>query len=159
MSKDRKDKEPLEDFIAGAIREAVERGEFDNLKGKGKRQYINSEEMVNPKMLASKLLKNADLPPPWVLQEDEIKLDIEQAEQYILRAHRSRLAALSQPRADPQIIEQNWQNALKFLQDKVEQVNKKILKFNITIPPQMPHLHKPRVRVEKILEKHSIKID
>lgn len=156
MSQNRKDKAPLEDFIADAIREAVERGEFENLKGKGKPLRINADEMINPTMLANKLLKNADFPPPWATLDEDIKRDAERAEQEILRAYRSRQAALLQPRADAALIERRWQDAIDSLRQRVDQVNSKILKFNITIPPQMPGLHKPRLRVEQILEKYNL---
>ena len=55
------------------IREAQERGEFDNLPGRGKPLDFSDEAGVPEEMrLAYKILKNAGVPPPELLLKKEI---------------------------------------------------------------------------------------
>lgn len=148
--------EPLQDFMADVVRELEQRGELANLPGKGKPQYINDNEMTDARAMANRVLKNGAFPPPWAVLKDEIERDIERVEQDIGRAHRYRYTALAQPRANVEAIERGWQAALQSLHARVAEVNRKILKFNLIIPSQLPHLHKPRVQVPATLEKLGI---
>ena len=65
------------------------------------------------------------------------RADIERAEQDILRAYRYRQDALHRPKSAAQeaTIERAWRGAQALLQTRVVEVNRKILKFNLTIPP------------------------
>ena len=67
----------LQDIIEKKIKEAQEKGEFDNLPGKGKPLTLDDDSSVPEDLrLAYKILKNADCLPP----EIELKKEIRQME-------------------------------------------------------------------------------
>jgi hypothetical protein len=62
-----------EKIVEQRIKEAMEKGEFDNLPGKGKPLPIEDDSHVPEDLrLAYKLLKNADCLPPELLEKKEI---------------------------------------------------------------------------------------
>jgi hypothetical protein len=67
----------LQDLIERKIKEAQEKGEFDNLPGKGKPLKLEDESGVPEDLrMAYKILKNSDCLPPEV----ELKKEIRQME-------------------------------------------------------------------------------
>jgi hypothetical protein len=67
----------FQDLIEKKIKEAQQRGEFDNLPGKGKPLELEDDSRVPEDLrLAYKILKNADCLPP----EIELKKEIRQME-------------------------------------------------------------------------------
>ena len=64
-------------IVEKKIKEAEERGEFDNLPGKGKPLILDDDSMIPEDLrLSHKILKNADCLPP----EIELKKEIRQME-------------------------------------------------------------------------------
>ena len=62
-----------EKIVEQRIKEAMEKGEFDNLPGKGKPLPLEDDSQVPEDLrLAYKLLKNADCLPPELLEKKEI---------------------------------------------------------------------------------------
>ncbi|MCU0578237.1 MAG: DUF1992 domain-containing protein [Desulfobacterota bacterium] len=59
------------------IREAQEKGEFDNLPGKGKPLQLEDDSQIPEELrLAYKILKNADcLPPELELKKDIVRME------------------------------------------------------------------------------------
>ena len=56
------------------IREAMERGEFENLEGKGRPLVFEDDSFIPPDLrMAYKVLKNAGFLPPELLAEKEIQ--------------------------------------------------------------------------------------
>jgi hypothetical protein len=68
------------DFFAklaeNRIKEAIEAGEFDNLRGRGQPLDLNDDSHIPPELrMAYKILKNADcLPPELVLRQEVVQL-------------------------------------------------------------------------------------
>jgi hypothetical protein len=58
------------------IKEAMEAGEFDNLRGKGQPLNLEDDSHVPPELrMAYKILKNADcLPPELLLRQEVVQL-------------------------------------------------------------------------------------
>jgi len=62
-----------EKIVEQRIKEAMEKGEFDNLPGKGRPIPLEDDSHVPEDLrLAYKLLKNADCLPPELLEKKEI---------------------------------------------------------------------------------------
>jgi hypothetical protein len=62
-----------EKIVEQRIKEAMEKGEFDNLPGKGKPLLLDDDSHVPEDLrLAYKMLKNADCLPPELLEKKEI---------------------------------------------------------------------------------------
>lgn len=60
-------------IVEQRIREAVEKGEFDNLPGKGKPLVLEDDSHVPEDLrIAYKILKNADCLPPEIQEKKEI---------------------------------------------------------------------------------------
>jgi hypothetical protein len=56
------------------IKDAMERGEFDNIKGRGKPLVFEDDSLIPPDLrMAYKMLKNAGFIPPELQGEKEIK--------------------------------------------------------------------------------------
>ena len=67
-------------IVEQRIREAQEKGEFDNLEGSGKPLDLAADQSVAEELrLAYKILKNADCLPP----EIEVKKEIRQTEELL----------------------------------------------------------------------------
>jgi hypothetical protein len=68
------------DFFAklaeNRIKEAIEAGEFDNLRGRGQPLDLNDDSHIPPELrMAYKILKNADcLPPELTLRQEVVNL-------------------------------------------------------------------------------------
>lgn len=59
-------------IVEEKIREAIEKGEFDDLPGKGKPLSFDDDSVPEDKRLAYKILKNAGCVPPEVELKKEI---------------------------------------------------------------------------------------
>lgn len=73
------EEEPLrrwETVVDQAIREAQERGEFDNLPGQGQRLKLDDNPFAGERAMGFHLLKNADMLPHWMDLEREIGADL-----------------------------------------------------------------------------------
>jgi DnaJ family protein C protein 28 len=91
------------------IEEAIKRGDFDNLPGKGKPLNLNPKEVSDPTGIANGIRRNANLSTPWEMLRQEIDTAIGRAERELQAAHTQRKVALQRPKADTTVIEQRWQ--------------------------------------------------
>jgi hypothetical protein len=86
-----------ESWVDQAISEAQERGDFDNLPGRGERLVIEENREAGDWEMGFHLLKNAEMSPPWMELNREV-----QAETEALRAIRDRYCRM-QAAPEPQI--------------------------------------------------------
>jgi hypothetical protein len=140
--------QPLQDLAAEAIRELTERGEWKELPGKGKPLHLVGDLADAPTM-AGKLRKDANFSTPWNDLGQEIDHGFNEAKNMVLRAHR--FYRVAQRDGMTAKAESEWQNALANLDKQLAALNSKILKFNLIIPRQIPQLHRPRYRLERVL--------
>jgi hypothetical protein len=150
--------QPLQDFGADIIRRLQERGEWDNVEGKGKPLKIEGDLSDLPTMSA-KLRKDANFSTPWSDLKTEIEKGEKSARDFIFQAHRRRLTASQSSKFNSVAIEAEWLRALSELDARIAAINSLILKYNLIIPPQMPQLHKARLRRERVLEELGISHD
>jgi hypothetical protein len=68
------------------IREAMERGEFDNLPYKGQRIPLEDETYAGQNALAFHVLKNAGVAPPWIEADKEARRLLETRDRLFERA-------------------------------------------------------------------------
>jgi hypothetical protein len=64
-----------------------------------------------------------------------------------------RLAGLRSKKADPVRIEADFSRAQNEIEAQIAAVNSLILKHNLLFPPQLPHLHRARLKAGDIWEK------
>ncbi len=124
------------------IEEAMERGEFSDLPGKGKPLKLDANPFLTPQTrMANRLLKENGFSPRWVELEKEIKKEKAQLERVFinLKARRERLAAIVQQYPHRREIisrtfEQERARAIAQYSEKLENLNRKIQRVNLLMP-------------------------
>lgn len=162
-AKAKSDHRPRRDWEAAVekqIREAMERGEFDNLPGRGKPLDL-SEDPFTPIewQLAFKILKDAGVAPDWIEQDKEIRLEqvaLEAMLKQQARWQRERAAKAKTLAPDKMIAElENLARARKETVTRYRQraaaLNKLIDAFNLKAPNG--RLHHARVQIEQEIKK------
>ncbi|HEY8416942.1 MAG TPA: DnaJ family domain-containing protein [Limnochordales bacterium] len=133
------------------IQEAMAKGAFDNLPGKGRPLDLRENPFVPPELrLAYKLLKDANFAPDWI----ELDRDV--------RATRDELAAFQQRHLDwlrRQAQSQNgrtpaavleWHRRMRAeLMRRIDELNRKIDQLNLIVPQL--ELQRPRLDPNYVL--------
>ena len=128
--------------VTKQIQEAMERGDFKDLPGKGKPQQRNDNPYIPPAVrMVNQMLKDNGFAPRWIEMDKEIRVETEQAEKLIknLKGRRRRLEA--QLRAQPlkldairSVFELERTRVLEVYTAQLQQLNKKIQQWNLTMP-------------------------
>ena len=138
--------------IEEQIREAQERGDFDNLPGMGRPLNLSDNTYEGENALGYHLLKNNGYAPPEVELAKEIRLEIERLDR--LRTMLSKRGSeLRRRRVPPFPSEKRSYNhavasGLHDYGKRLRELNKKILTLNITAPAA---LHQPMLDIELLL--------
>ena len=141
------------DYIDEQIREAQERGEFENLPGAGKPLNLDQNPYSGDKAMAYNMLKQNGYAPPEVELAKEIRTRFEKAQQKLekLRQQRKNLRSRhispseSEKRAFNNTVEKTTEQYDHLLRD----LNRKILNVNLMTPSSM---HMPMFQVEKLVQ-------
>ncbi|HZG66486.1 MAG TPA: DUF1992 domain-containing protein [Herpetosiphonaceae bacterium] len=119
-------------LVEQRIQDGMERGLFDNLPGAGKPLNLEEDALVPEDMrMAFRLLRSNGLAPLWVEMNKEIRDDIERLGRFRAHVH-SRVA-----RTNPI----QWEHLRKEYIRRVEDINVKIVNYNIIAPSVQVHLH------------------
>ncbi len=142
------------DYIEEQIREAQERGEFDNLRGTGKPLNLDENPYAGDKAMGYNLLKSNGFAPAEVELAKEIRTESERAEARLERI-RQRGRILRMRRLPPSATEKRVHNALvqkaaAEYERTLRELNRKILSLNLTTPTTM---HRPLFEVEKLVQR------
>jgi len=135
----------LESAIDKQIREAMERGDFDNLRGKGKPLNLARDPNVPQDWeLAFSILKNAGYAPDWI---ETLKL---------VRAAQDKLFApfqrfLAHPPANEKERVRLQKKLVEEFRAQAAELNRLIDTFNLKAPT--PQVHLRRIRIEHEIEK------
>lgn len=135
------------DLIEDLLSEARDRGDFDNLEGKGQPLALDDNPFAGDRALAYSLLKNNQFAPPEIERGKEIDGDIKRAED-LLETLRRRQHALGTRASHPDV-----RRAYNMARDATEaryetllrEINSKILSLNIVAPTIM---HRRRIDIE-----------
>jgi hypothetical protein len=114
------------DWLDAAIKEHEQKGGFDNLPFKGQKL---SEDTVKGDLL-SNTLKNANVLPPWLELQHEIRDDIGQLVQHMERS--------------PDVAH---------LEKRFEDINRKIKRYNMMCPGSF--MHKSTINADNIRGQHK----
>jgi hypothetical protein len=120
------------------IRQAIEAGELDNLPGHGKPLSAEQQQTdySHPEALGNKLLKNAGLTPAWIQDSGAIDTAVQ-----LVRADLA--AAWGKAGHDHPA----WVRACAAVGEEVQELNKKIDRFNLSVP--VTRLQKHRLSADK----------
>ena len=124
------------------IEEAMERGEFSNLPGKGKPLKLETNPFLTPQArMTNRLLKENGFAPRWVELEKEIKQEKAQLEKLLvnLKSRRDRLATIVQQylhrhEAVRRSFEHERARGIARYNEKLENLNRKIQRVNLLMP-------------------------
>ena len=124
------------------IEEAMKRGEFADLPGKGKPLKLDTNPFLTPQArMANRLLKENGFTPRWIELEKEIKQEKAQLERILinLKARRERLAAIIQQyphrhAAVSRSFEHERARCIEQYTEKLENLNQKIQRVNLLMP-------------------------
>ena len=149
MEEDRKKKpgQSWGDFIEQQIREAIDRGEFDNLPGRGRPQEFAQPHGDPSLEMANKIVRDAGFAPAWLDAEKEIDHLQQEAEKSVLRSWRWRETNRGDAIEDPRWVEAEWSKARDLFEQRLEAINTRILSYNLLLPPPLLHKQRPRLKV------------
>lgn len=133
------------------IEQAMERGEFENLRGKGQPLKLWGD-LANRRDMREKLARDNDqLSAPWDDAARAIDALTRRAENEIKRALEFRRAGLISPKADPAKIEADFRAQIRATQTTIKAANSEILRHNLLIPAALPRLHRPRLKLGDLM--------
>lgn len=115
------------------IRQAMERGDFDNLPGKGKPLDLSENPHEDPGWrTAYRMLKESGYTLPWIETRRNIELDFERAAKSLHQSWDLRKTAAG--RRGLMHAEREWQQALQKFREEVDKLNKRIRDYNLEVP-------------------------
>lgn len=128
--------------VTKQIQEAMKRGDFKDLPGKGKPLQRDHNPYIPPAVrTVNQILKDNGFAPRWIEVDKEIRAETENAEKLIenLKGRRNRLEV--QLRAQPlkrdairPVFELERTRALETYIGQLQQLNKKIQQWNLMMP-------------------------
>lgn len=128
-----------EDMVERKIREAQDRGVFDNPKGKGEPLSIDENVYAGEWAFAFHIMRNADIAPPWMESDKEVHALRQAVERQFERSVGS-----SRPRRQRAFDAGNWDAVDRYnverelqrrkLAEAVGQLNAEIKRFNLIVP-------------------------
>jgi hypothetical protein len=122
-----------ESLIDQKIREAMERGEFDDLPGKGQPVDTSENPFEDPEMrLAHRMLRNAGFAPSWIEERKDIDSEFEIARNQLSRAWTVLQNAVGTDNERGAIV--RWEKALTSFREEARELNSRITKWNLKVP-------------------------
>ena len=134
------------------INDAIARGEFDNLRGKGKPLQLRGD-LSKKDVMREKLRGDAGYGVPWEDVAREIETMTARAENELRRALEFRAAGLGSPKAEKTKIELDFRVHLGRVEEAIGTVNSLVLKHNLLLPSALPHLYRVRLSMESLVER------
>lgn len=157
--------EAWEDWVDRLIRDAMERGEFDNLPGHGKPLHIDESPHAGGLEVGFGLLKNAGVAPYWIELDKEIRAAREEIAALEGRIAAARRAPASPPEGIAPPKRKWWEprphgpaksgdpvqsrelQRLRLRAEYIaltEELDRRIARFNAAIPRDLWQLERPR---------------
>jgi DnaJ homolog subfamily C member 28 len=122
----------FESLVDKLIRESMERGEFEDLSGKGEPIDLSENPFEDPDVrTAHRLLRNAGFAPAWVEERKDIDARLHEARTTLLRArdlYRNEIPNGAR-----------WLRAVREFRDIVAELNQRIRMYNLKAPGTVFH--------------------
>ncbi|HLA42153.1 MAG TPA: DUF1992 domain-containing protein [Aggregatilineales bacterium] len=133
----------MDDRVDRHIRDAMERGEFDNLPGTGKPLRFESDRLVPSEYrLAYRIMRDNDVQPEWIALQKEINTLIDTARKnlHIAVANFDRIQSALEGKTNLDSVvkrlaaRDNRDDAVAVFRDRVNVINRKIALLNLKVP-------------------------
>lgn len=139
----------LDRAIERIIQNAMDRGAFENLRGKGKPLNMRENPLVAKEWrMAYSMLEQEGFALPWMEDRKEIEKQLKEALKVLKRTWDWRTAKLAQGDTSP-LVESEWRKAQARFSEVVVELNKRIDAYNAQIPADV--FYRPRIRLEREL--------
>ena len=122
-----------ESLIDQKIREAMERGDFDDLQGKGKPIDTSENPFAAPELrLAHRILRNAGFAPPWIEERKDIDSEFESARNHLARNWTVLQNAVGTKNEAG--ARARWEKTLTSFRKQAGELNRRIIAWNFKVP-------------------------
>jgi DnaJ family protein C protein 28 len=136
------DRLTLETWVDQQIREAQERGEFEDLPGMGEPLDLALNPFAKGQEIAFKVLQDAGFAPDWIELDKAVRDKLEKARAALNRSWVWREASLAEladqahkgALAEQQRVQAGWQQAVASFEEEVESINRDIADLNLKVP-------------------------
>lgn len=139
-----------DNLIEDIIQDGVEKGLFDNLKGKGKPLNLSKNHFEAGQELANAILKENDVPPAWIMERNQVLAETAELRAEIARKwawHVERYSAVTTP-TERDRLTISWDDAcLKWIA-QIGKLNKRIDTYNLKRPLANMELFKLNLEAE-----------
>jgi DnaJ homolog subfamily C member 28 len=134
-----------ESLVDKKIREAMEQGEFDNLAGKGEPIDLSENPFEDPDWrTAHRLLRNAGFAPSWIEERKDIDAELAVARSNLARVRLVLQNARNTQHENSAVL--RWEKALDAFKEKVFELNRRIIAWNLKAPAA--GFHRKRIDLE-----------
>ena len=117
--------------IDDQIEKAREEGAFEDLPGKGKPlSHLDTDPL-------HQVLKAQGFRARWIELDHEIRQKTDVAEQAVKRTYEWVMQTWAGGSADRQFVQDEWHKARRIFHERVSEVNRLILNYNLQVPPQI----------------------
>jgi hypothetical protein len=127
-----------ETLVEKKIREAMEKGEFDNLPGTGKPLDLSENPFEPPDLrMVHKLLREAGFAPAWIEERKAIEAELLQARTILARAsklydHEGKRTGSGSGDSDSETGERA--RVVREFREKVAELNQRLKLYNLKVP-------------------------
>lgn len=131
-------------IVEQQIQDAQERGDFDNLPGKGKPLEVEENPYAGDREMAYKLLKDNNFTLPWIAERNELLnkiADFRARLAYQWQLQGPQLAALLQTGQRP-TAERRWIALTAQWTTQIETLNKAVAGHNMALPVRSIEIYK-----------------
>lgn len=122
----------FESPIDKIIREAREKGAFENLPGKGKPvQWEDESQVPEDQRLAHRVIKNSGFTLDWIDLGKELDSRFEAARRKLENAREARRAG--------GLAAEDWDRAVREYKTEIEDLNRAVIGYNLRAPGEQFH--------------------
>lgn len=126
------------------INEAMERGDFDNLRGKGRPLTVEENSFAGDWELAFKMLKDNDFTLPWIADRNQALADIAAWRQQATQTWRvlgPELRAMLTAGRRPAALAR-WRAVLALWQTHIQELNHAVDRVNVYLPVRQLEIYR-----------------
>ena len=133
------------------IKQAIQKGKFDDLPGKGKPFEVSYNPHENPAWsMAFSMLKSGGHTLPWIETRQTIEKKFEAAQKSLARTWNWRKTALAENQSY-QLVTEEWQRALAKFKEKITNLNQRISDYNLEVPSDQ--FKRLKINIDREIEK------